>query len=502
MIYPLYAFVAIGLCTAFSILILGKIREWLAPLVAVIAASVLFALSLNALSAAHTGLKIFPMGKWMPPVGIVMMLDNLTGLMLVTVNFIGLMALIYSVPYIKRFTSTVYYYSLFMLMLTGMNGVVVTGDLFNLYVFLEITSIASYGLVAFGVESEELEAAFKYLILSSIASTMIFLGIGIIFIKTSTLNMADIAMTLASQGAAGKNALLLATVVFLCGFAFKAALVPFHAWLPDAHPSAPAPVSSMLSGLVIKVLGAYAICRVMFNVIGITPAVLSVLLALGLISMIVGVLLAIRQTDFKRLLAFHSISQMGYIITGISIGTPLGIAAGLFHLFNHSVFKSLLFMNAGSVEYATGTRRMERLGNLNKKMPVTGITSLIASLSIAGIPPLNGFWSKLFIIIALFQAGFMKSGIVAIIVSIMTLASFLKVQKMVFYRKIEDAEDPINIENVREVPFLMQFSMVILAAVCVIAGLYFLPLTKTVFEPAAKALTDGFAYVKLVIPGG
>jgi multicomponent Na+:H+ antiporter subunit D len=227
-----------------------------------------------------------------------------------------------------------------------------------------------------------------------------------------------------------------------------------------------------------------------------------VLLALGLISMTVGALLAARQSDLKRLLAYSSISQVGYIMAGIGTGTAIGIAAALFHLFNHSIFKSLLFMNAGAVEYATGTRKMERLANLNSKMPVTGITSLIGSLSIAGIPPLNGFWSKLFIIMALFQAGFIKSGILAVAVSVLTLAYFLKVQKTVFFRRQELAEDPVDLDSVKEVPFLMQISMIILAAVCVIAGLYFLPLTKTVFEPAARALTDGFAYVKLVIPGG
>jgi len=503
MIYPLYMFVAIGLCAAFSILVAGKYREWLAPVAAIAASGILLVLSIDAAFIARSGLKIYPMGNWLPPIGICMMLDNLTGLMLVIVNLIGLVSLIYSVSYIKRFTSTVYYYSLFMLMITGMNGVVITGDLFNLYVFLEITSIASYGLVAFGVESEELEAAFKYMVLSSLASAFIFLAIGIIFIKTSTLNMADIALTLSNQaGTATGNAVLFASVMFLTGFAFKAALIPFHSWLPDAHPSAPAPVSSMLSGVVIKVLGVYAFARVFFNIIGITPVIMNILMWLGIFSMIIGAVLAIRQTDLKRLLAYSSISQVGYIFIGLSLATPLGIAAALFHLFNHSIFKSLLFLNAGAIEYASGTRSMDKMSGISSKMPITGATSLVGSLSIAGVPPLNGFWSKLFLVIAIFQAGKMNVGITCVVVSVITLAYFLMVQKNIFFKKPENAEQEAALENIKEVPFSMSLSMIILAVICIVSGLFFAPLMSSVFMPAAKALTDGSAFARMIIPGG
>ena len=216
---------------------------------------------------------------------------------------------------------------------------------------------------------------------------------------------------------------------------------------PDAHPSAPAPISAMLSGVVIKTLGVYALCRIFFNVIGFTPMLSSILMFLGTLSMVVGVLLAMGQRDLKRLLAYSSISQVGYVFLGIGLGTPLGIVGGVFHLFNHSVAKSLLFLNSGAVEYATGSRDLGVISGLRKKMPITGATSFMASMSIAGIPPFGGFWSKLLIIIAAVQAGYLGHALWAVIVSILTLALFVTVFKDAFLG------EPQHVwEGVKEVP--------------------------------------------------
>ncbi len=396
-------FVIIPLLCAFLIPIVSKIRQSFAPVLANAGAFLLLLFSLSCIFWPDTSsLKLYYLGGWKPPFGICMVLDNLTVLMLLVVNLIGCLASIYSFAYIKKYTAPWLFYTLFSLLLVGLNGVVISGDLFNLFVFLEITSIASYALVAFGTEAEELEAAFKYLVLGSIASTMILLAIGMLLGNVSTLNMADIALSLNHSGS--KDSILYCLALFLMGFALKSGLVPMHTWLPDAHPAAPAPVSAMLSGVVIKTIGIYALVRVVFNIIGFNSLISSLFIWLGIISMSIGVLLAIGQWDFKRLLAYHSISQIGYVIFAIGLGTPLGIIGGLFHLFNHSLFKSLLFLNAGAVEYSTGLRQLNKLGGLSKAMPVTGVTSLIASLSIAGLPPMCGFWSKLIRIIAAFQA--------------------------------------------------------------------------------------------------
>jgi len=251
-------------------------------------------------------------------------------------------------------------------MLAGINGVLVAGDVFNLYVFLEIAAITAYFLVAFGIEPESLEAAFRYAVMGSVASVFILLGIALLYSYASTLNMADMAQVLAAKGPA--KIILFVSALFLMGFGLKSALVPFHGWLPDAHPSAPAPISAMLSGILIKVLGIYALSRIFFNVLGMSGTILLIFMFLGALSMIVGVFLAYGQWDFKRLLAYHSISQVGYVVLGLGLATPLGVFGGLFHLFNHSVFKSLLFLNSGAVDYSTGTRDLRQMGGLKEKI--------------------------------------------------------------------------------------------------------------------------------------
>lgn len=304
--------------------------------------------------------------------------------------------------------------------------------------------------------------------------------------------MADMALQLAEKGTS--SIVLLAGVFFLMGFGLKSALVPFHAWLPDAHPSAPAPISAMLSGILIKSLGVYAIIRIFFSVLGASPEILNALMMLGGLSMIIAVCLALGQWDLKRLLAYHSISQIGYVVLGIGLGTPLGILGGLFHLFNHSVFKSLLFLNSGAVEYATGTRDLRKMGGLKEVMPVTANTSLIASMSIAGIPPFSGFWSKLIIIIACVQSQHFGYAFLAVLASILTLSSFMKVQRYAFFGELKE-----RLSNVKEVPFFMKASMIALAVICLSAGLLLIPVVYSEFLKVAQdTVLGGRDYITAV----
>ena len=485
-------FVIIPLGTAFLVSLFGKKIRNFADIVANLGTLCLLLLSLYSIQLvnAHKVL-VYKVGGWLPPIGICMVLDGLTSFMLVTVNLVSLLVTIYSVSYMKKYTDKYRFYTLFMLMLAGMNGIIITGDLFNLFVFVEIASIASYALVAFGTEAEELEASFKYAVMGSVASSFILLGIAMLYGYTATLNMADISLVISSKGA-GILVNFIA-VLFLMGFGLKAAIVPFHAWLPDAHPSAPAPISAMLSGVLIKVLGVYALIRIFFNVIGINNNILTILMFLGAVSMLIGVFLAIAQWDFKRLLAYHSISQIGYVILGIGLGTPLGILGGLFHLFNHSVFKSLLFLNSGAVDYALDTRDLQDMGGLKEKMPVTANTNLIASMSIAGIPPFNGFWSKLLIILACIQSGRMIYALCAVVASILTLASFMKVQKYAFFGLLRE-----KWQKIKEVPWTMQLPMIALAVICIIGGLLLTPLFKPFLESAANVLLAGKGYQEAV----
>ena len=246
----------------------------------------------------------------------------------------------------------------------------------------------------------------------------------------------------------------------------------------------------MLSGVLIKSVGIYALSRILHHVIGPTPMVSSILLILGTLSMVVGVLLAFGQRDMKRLLAYSSISQVGYVVFAIGLGTPLGIVAGVFHLLNHAVGKALLFLNAGAVEYATGTRDLQEMGGLAQRMPMTGATSFLAAMSIAGMPPLGGFWSKLLIIMAAVQAGHPVYAFWAVIVSVFTLALFVTVMKDTFFGAL-----PQRWRDITEVPGGMQAAMAALALICVVSGLLLLSGIKEGFlAQAATSLLDGANY--------
>jgi multicomponent Na+:H+ antiporter subunit D len=391
-------------------------------------------------------------------------------------------------------------------MITGLNGVVLSGDIFNLFVFLEIASIASYALVGFGCEAEELEASFKYMVLGSIASIFILFAVGLVYGNTGSLNMAYIGKAIQASGL--NLGLTFALSLFIAGFSLKAALVPFHAWLPDAHPSAPAPISAMLSGVLIKTLGVYALARILFNVFGISLHTGWILVVLGLTSMVAGAFLALGQWDFKRLLAYSSISQIGYVVLGIGLGglilakggdpawASLALLGGLFHLANHSVYKSLLFLTSGSVEMSTGTRDMKEMGGLAAKLPFTRATCTVASASVAGVPPFSGFWSKLILVIAAVQAHFIWIAVVIVFVSLCTLIMYLKVQRHVFLGELPD-----TLKHIREHRGTMVVAMVSLACLCILMCLLVIipSLRSSILDPAVKALTDGLEYSTKVI---
>jgi multicomponent Na+:H+ antiporter subunit D len=503
-------FVVVPLAGAFLIMILGRfIRDFNKYFASLILLFLVF-ISFYFLFVTGEKVTVYKVGGWEPvnsiPVGIYMVIDGLTGIVLCIVNLIGFLSVFYSISYISRYTSENYFYALFCLMIAGMNGVVLSGDLFNIFVFLEISAISSYALVAFGVEKNELEATLKYQVLGGIASFLILFGIGFIYWKTKTLNIADIRTAFSSGY--DRRYYLLIQILLLSGFGLKAAIIPFHAWLPDAHSSAPSPISAMLSGVLIKAVGIYVIIRLFFNMFAISEGMSVLITTLGTLSMVVGVFLAIGQWDIKRLLAYHSISQMGYVIMSVGIGmilisrgmrnevAALAITGGIFHLINHAAFKGLLFLDAGAIEYSTGTRDLREMGGLAKAMPVTSATSFVASLSISGIPPFNGFFSKLIIIIAAVMARFYLLAALAAIVSIITLASFMKFQRYAFYN-----QDPDKKKNsIKEVPFPMLFSMIILSIICLLLSILAFPgIREAILMPAIDILMDPSKYSSQII---
>jgi len=500
-------FVAIPLAGGFLMPVLGRLfgpgRASAVLPILMVAGVLVLAVRLVLLPDAQT--PPYWMGAWDFPLGISLVADGLSKFVILLVALISLLVLIFSIDYMTHYTNPGLFYGLFMLLLAGMNGVVLAGDLFNLFVFLEVAGIASYALVAFGTEADELEAAFKYLVLGSIASAFVLVAVAIVYNVTGHLNLAKVAEALRAGGGLTVP-VYLAAAFLLMGFALKAALVPFHAWLPDAHPSAPAPISAMLSGLLIKACGVYVLCRLVFSVFAGPEAFGIILVVLGTLSMVLGALLAVGQADLKRLLAYSSISQVGYVVLAIGTGVValawapahpvllpvagLALFGGLFHMANHAVFKSLLFLCSGSVEQATGTRRLAELGGLGRRMPVTAWSLRAGALAISGVPPFGGFWSKLIIIIVLVQmavgghwAFYLPAGL-AVAVAVVTLVYYLKVQRDVLGGEPSEAT-----ARAREVPFAMCLASVVLAVLCLASALLVLPsVRERLVDPAVAVL--------------
>lgn len=487
----LTSFIIIPLLAAFLIAVISGKKDIWAINISGVAVTSILVLALYTFFVRGSETITYAVGGWEVPIGIQLVLDAFSSFMLIMVSIISLTSILFSIQYIRHMSLSWRYYALFMLLVAGMNGVIITGDLFNLFVFMEVALLAAFALVAYGSHAEEFEASFKYAVMGAVSSTILLIGIAVTYSATSTLTLARIAEILPQQN---QTVLLWVGGLFLVGFGLKAAAMPFHAWLPDAHSSAPAPISAMLSGVLIKALGIYTLMRVFFNVLGAPEIFLQSFLVLGAISIIVGVFLAIAQWDFKRLLAYHSISQIGYILLGLGLATPLGIIGAVYHLFNHALFKSLLFYNAGAVEFALGTRNLKRMGNITKELPVTSQTSMIASLSIAGIPPFNGFFSKLVIIVACIQADQLSFAFLAVIGSILTLASFMKVQR--YGIRSERTLDVIK----NKIGWQMNLAMIIIAVLCVATSVLIIPgIREYTLDPVANVLLNKSEYIQLVL---
>jgi multicomponent Na+:H+ antiporter subunit D len=409
--------------------------------------------------------------------------DALSKVMLFCIGLVALVTLCTNSLFLKDSDDKFNFINVLLIAVSGMNGIVLAKDIFSLYVFLEITAVASFILIAFNREELGLEGAFKYILLSSIATVLMIAGIALFFLVSGSTHFAAIHSALLAQD---KSLLInLAIALFVSALFIKGGLMPFHGWLPDAYSSAPAASSVFLAGIVTKAAGVYVLIRILVSIAGFSLTLKSVLLFVGAFSAIIGAIAALTQTDFKRMLSYSSISQIGYIILGVGTGTVLGLAGAALHIFNHAVFKSLLFMNSAAVEKALGTRDISKMGGLGSQMPVTGLTSVLGSLSCAGIPPLAGFWSKLIIIIALWSAGFKTYAVIAILGSVLTLAYFLSLQRSVFFGKLN-----AEFKNIKEAGFSLLFPMILLGVITLGVGI-FLPLVLDKFILSFNAVLGG-----------
>jgi hydrogenase-4 component F len=413
--------------------------------------------------------------------------DALSALMVVIIGGIGLLASVYSTGYLvqhglvqrgaedtaaRRMRT---FYGLLMWFLGTMLWGCVTNNVIMLYVAIEATTLTSGLLVAFYWDRRALEAGYKYLMLLTIGITFALFGCVLLYagaaatnklVGASALLISDVRNVV--QFIPGGTAAI--TIAFLViGFGTKAGIAPFHPWLPDAHAEAPTPISVLLSGVMIK-MALYAMARTVSIFYPAWPQVTIFIVALGTFTMLLGIILALTQDDLKRLLAYSSVSQMGYVVVGIGLGTYLGCYGGLYHLLNHALYKSLLFMCVGAVMYATGARRISELGGLRSQMPITSGCFFLGALALAGFPPLNGFWSKLTVYLALARAGLWWAAAVAILASILTMVVMVRAGYRVFWG--DPRVSTTSALSVREVPAWMWVPMVVLAALCGLLGIY------------------------------
>ena len=498
--FPIYAIMVLFL-GAFLIVVFGgnrTVRNILALLS--ITASLAFILALVKPVMWNGEIIAYWMGGRVPAggyaIGIALEVDALSLFFALLVSVAVFVSGVYSIQYMRHDDNEREYYTLFLMLGGGVMGLVLSGDLFNMFIMVEILTFAAVALTAFrNTARGALEAAFKYLVVGSIGSTCILVGTSMLYAQAHTLNLAQLAQVIPGNL---NTATKVAFALLFVGFGTKAFIVPFHPLAADAHGAAPASISVMISGVLTK-SGIYGIIRLtyfLFQTMNL-GTMQFLLVFIGSLSMFICVTMALAQHDFKRLLAFHSISQIGYVLTAVGLCTALGVSAGLYHAMNHTLFKGLLFLAAGAVLHETGTTDLGKLGGLSRKMPHTTVLFLIGAFSISGIPPFNGFASKWMIYQATYQKavesgniGFLLVTIIALVTSVLALASFVKVSQSVFFGQL-----PKELENVKEVPFGMRFAMGIFALLCVLTGLFPNLVTTYITEPAARAVFSVAQYI-------
>jgi multicomponent Na+:H+ antiporter subunit D len=434
---------------------------------------------------ARVGPFSYVVGGWVAPYGIELRFDEF-GAVIAVICLLGTLAMVFSRRYAAQAMAEQripYYYALLLLNLTGMIGFAVTGDLFNLFVFMEILSLSGYALVAVSGEKIAEMAAFKYLVMGAISSLVILLAIGILYALTGSLNMADVTGRLAGAPAAP---LAVAFGALTLGFMVKAAAFPLHIWLPDAHAIAPSPVSAILSGLVVKVgiIGMLRVYQIAYGSGAVDMRALNhVLMWLGALSIVMGAFFAVFQDDIKMMLAYSTISNIGYIIMGLGLASSYGMIGASVHVFNHAIIKATLFLGAGALIFQTGKRTLTDLAGVGHAMPWTVAAISVGAISIVGIPPTAGFVCKWYIALGAVQAGHPFFAFALVFGALFIFIYYIRMVNAFYFRQ---PRDPAILE-VTEAPASMLVPVLILASLCLIMGVMgSLPLSF--IEPAVQRL--------------
>ncbi|WP_448593180.1 Na+/H+ antiporter subunit D [Thermoflexus hugenholtzii] len=433
-------------------------------------------------SVWRDGVQTLQVGNWPAPFGITLYADLFSAAMVILAGLIGLAVAVYSLGSMDADRERFGYYAIFHILLMGVCGAFLTGDIFNLYVWFEVMLIASFVLMVLGGERAQLEGGIKYVTLNLMASALFLAAVGILYGVTGTLNMADLAHRLERMSAPGLTTAL--ALMFLVAFGIKAAVFPLFFWLPASYHTPPVAVSALFSGLLTKV-GVYALIRVFTRLfvqdVGYTHTLILVIAGL---TMITGVLGAVAQTEVRRILSFHIISQIGYMVMGLGMLTPLALGGAIFYIIHHIIVKTNLFLISGIVLHLRGTHQLKNLGGLYRAYPGVSFLFLIPALSLAGLPPLSGFFAKLALVRAGLETGQFAIVAVALGVSLLTLFSMMKIWNEAFWKPSGEDDPPPT----RSVPTALWMPTAGLALLTILIGLAAGPLLVFSMRAAEQLL--------------
>jgi multicomponent Na+:H+ antiporter subunit D len=444
----------------------------------------------------YNGIAVSEMGGWPAPYSIVFVADLFSAIMVVMAGIVSVSVGVYSLVGIDSRRVAYGYFPLFNIMLMGVCGAFLTGDIFNLYVWFEVLLISSFVLMALGGERAQLEGAIKYVTLNLLSSALFLAGVGILYGSTGTLNMAELARLLGEVQPQGLVTTL--SILFLIAFGIKAAIFPLFFWLPASYHTPPVAVTAIFAGLLTKV-GVYALVRV-FTLLFVHDVAYThtLILILAGFTMVTGVLGAVAQNEVRRLLSFHIVSQIGYLIMGLGIFTALSLAGTVFFMAHVIIAKSALFLVSGVAYRTLGTYDLKKMGGLFRSFPLLSILFLIPALALAGIPPLSGFFAKVALVLAGFEAGQYAVTATALFVSILTLFSMMKIWTEAFWKPLP-ASPNVDLEPTppRDLNLLLG-PIIAMAGMNVLMGLAAYPLFQLALR-AGEQLMDRSAYITAVL---
>lgn len=446
---------------------------------------------------SRQGIQVVQLGNWPAPFGISFVADLFSAIMAVLGGIIALAVVVFSRCAVDRRRVRFGYYPLLLILMMGISGSFLTGDIFNLYVWFEVMLMSSFVLVALGNERQQLEGALKYVTINLISSAIFLTAVGILYSIAGTLNMAQLSVQLAETD---QTALVtVVAMLFLIAFGIKAALFPLFFWLPASYPVAPVAITALFAGLLTKV-GVYALIRVFTLLftqdVGYTH---SLLLIIAGFTMVTGVLGAASQNEFRRILSFHIISQIGYMVMGLALFTPLALAGAIFYIIHHIIVKTNLFLISGAVHRLQGSFELEQLGGLYRARFGLAVLFLIPAMSLAGLPPLSGFWAKFALIRASFETDQPEIAVVALVVSLLTLFSMTKIWAEVFWKQ-RPATTPETRGVTPRMWRLLLVPVVSLATLTILIGLMAEPVFQ-LSSDAAEQLLSTREYVTAVLGG-